>query len=341
MKNTHTFQKLTTKLIAGLGLSFALALSALASQNSPTAATTQEDGILETVIIGGQTSGSPTLTQAVAPISQVLQDFGKNQNITATNNSQTKSLPQSTAHAITADELSLTSPVLDYAKVLSTPEKEQLTSQLYKLYQDRLAQAALVIVPTTNGMPIFDYAMAVAKRWGLGDKQADDGILIVVAINDRTMYIVTGYGVEGVLPDAAIKRIIREDITPSFKIGAYAQGLSAGIARIDERLRADPEMLAKADQTPTKQKKSMDSSVLFVLAWLLGIVLSAIFGRLLGASVAAGGFVLLALINGLGFFKTLILAGVIWVGLLLFRSNGGSGSGSGGFSSGGFGGGGR
>ena len=86
-----------------------------------------------------------------------------------------------------------------------------------------------MIVPSTDGIDIFDYALAVAERWQLGQADTDDGLLITVAVNDRKMYILTGYGLEGVLPDAALSRIIRDDITPAFKSGNYAQGLSAGL----------------------------------------------------------------------------------------------------------------
>ena len=83
------------------------------------------------------------------------------------------------------------------------------------------------------------------------------------------MYILTGYGLEGVLPDAALSRIIRDDITPAFKSGNYAQGLSAGIARIDERLRADPESLARAD-AQTDDSVDIDIIGLFIIALIAG-----------------------------------------------------------------------
>ncbi|WP_250163749.1 TPM domain-containing protein [Psychrobacter sp. WY6] len=70
---------------------------------------------------------------------------------------------------------------------------------------------------------------------------------MVVAVNDRDMYILTGYGLEGVLPDAAVNRIIREDITPLFKKNNYGAGIIAGVDALKTRLTADPEVLARAD----------------------------------------------------------------------------------------------
>lgn len=262
--------------------------------------------------------------QATAPIEQILQEFGKtqtNNQVTTQANPQTQT-PQSTAQAVTPDKLVLNSPVLDYAQILSPTEKQALSEQLYKIYQDRLAQVALVIVPTTDGMPIFNYTMAVANRFGLGREQVDDGVLMLVAINDRELFIATGYGVEGVLPDGAIKRIIREDITPSFKTGAYAQGLSAGIARIDERLRTDPEILARADKAIAEQENPVDIIGLFVPALIAGLFLGQLLGRLLGASIGAGGFALVALIMGANLFGVVVGGVVLWLFLLFFSHRG-------------------
>lgn len=266
---------------------------------------------------------------------------------------------QAQSDAITHDKLILNSPVVDEAKILSTHEKSHLETQLRQIYDDKLAQIAIVIIPSTGGMDIFDYAYQVAKRWGLGDKEHDNGVLVLVAINDRQIQILTGYGVEGVLPDVVVGRIIREDITPSFRTGAYAQGLSAGIAKIDERLRADPDVLAKADKAYAKAQESQQQNeaiplLFFVFFFLInfGQNLTAMLGRMLGASVATAIFVALGLWVGSGFgfgvamgLVLLALGAVLWT-MLVFnppsskgiqRGRGGNikiGGGSGGFGGG-------
>ena len=286
-----------------------------------------------------------------------MTDEGDQATVATSSNSQT--LPTSQAQAVTHDKLILNTPVVDAAKILTPAEYMHLTEQLQKIHQDKLAQAALVIVPTTEGMDIFDYALAVADRWQLGQADTDDGLLIAVAINDRKLHILTGYGLEGVLPDAALNRIIREDITPAFKTGAYAQGLSAGIARIDERLRADPESLARADAQAASvgdESVGVDLIGLFIIALIAGSFLGAILGRFLGATIGAGGFVALAVMGGSSLFLSIIAAVILWVFILARgialptfgggfgtggRSGGfGGGFGGGGFGSGGFGGGG-
>lgn len=288
---------------------------------------------------------APTL----APISEVLQDFGKQNDESA--NTQSTTLPKSTAQTVESDKLSLDRPVVDYANVLTLQAQNTLSTQLYKLHQDRLAQMAIVTIPSTGGVPIFDYALQIAKRWGLGREDIDNGILLLVAVNDRDMYILTGYGVEGALPDAALKRIIREDITPAFKTGDYATGLSRGIARIDERLRADPDTLARADALSDDSQEPISLITLFIIALVFGTVFTVIFGRLLGASVVAGGFFWLAMGLGVGVLSALVGAFILWLLLLLrvigvpsggFASGGGGHMGGmgGGFGGGGFSGGG-
>lgn len=279
----------------------------------------------------------------------------------------TASVPsvQSKAPSVDADKLILNEPVVDQANLLTAPQKQRLTEQLQNIYRQGLAQAAVVIVPTTNGLPIFDYALQVADKWQLGNKDVDDGLLIVLAVNDRNIYILTGYGLEGVMPDSAVNRIIREDITPYFKKNDYASGLSAGISSLEARLNADPEVLARADAqaaertTQQASEESPSSIALFIIAMIFGSFITSIFGRVFGSILTAGGFFAGSLALGGGFFMTLIMAVFLWLFLIARGSGGGgrggrggggvvfmpgfgggSSGGGGGFGGGGFGGGG-
>lgn len=286
-------------------------------------------------------------------------------NGTEANNPQTspKALPpvQSNSASVDADKLILNEPVVDQANILNPQEKLRLESQLRSIYQQGLAQAAVVIVPTTNGIPIFDYSLQAAEKWQLGESDTDDGLLILVAVNDRDIYIQSGYGLEGVLPDAALNRIIREKITPYFKQNDYASGLLAGISSIEARLKADPEVLARADaqaakRTTQQDSEEMPSSIfLFIMAMIFGRFITSIFGRIFGSILTAGGFFMGSLALGGGFFMTVIMAIFIWMFLIASGGGGGRGGrgggrgggmiflpglGSGGFGGGGFGGGG-
>ena len=244
---------------------------------------------------------------------------------------------QSSAESVDADKLILSSPVVDQANILNAQEKQRLETQLRSIYQKGLAQAAVVIVPTTNGMPIFDYALQVAEKWKLGNKDIDDGLLMVVAVNDRDMYILTGYGLEGVLPDAAVNRIIREDITPLFKQNDYGAGILAGVESLKTRLTADPDVLARADAQAAERSQSQNDVgdspspvFLFVMAMIFGSFITSVFGRVFGSILTAGGFFAGSLALGGGFFMTLIMAIFIWLFLISRGSGGGRGGRGGG-----------
>ncbi|WP_432481890.1 TPM domain-containing protein [Moraxella sp. ZY200743] len=351
-----------------LVLSMAMSSQVFASSVATTPTVSTEDELVATAIVSNRNQAvagvlKDTAGVALSPLSDSVKDLvrqnqtGQNDNQITQAQSATNEMPTiSNAPNVTHDKLILNEPVVDVAHILSPDEKAHLSKQLRTLYNDNLAQAALVIVPSTQGMPIFDYTMAVADRWQLGKKDTDEGLLIVVAINDRNLYILTGYGLEGVLPDAVIKRMIRDDVTPYFKMGQYAQGLSVVIDGISERLRADPETIKRADEALGSASDSYGDESISLMALLIfgmwfGLFLTSILGRFLGATLTAGGIGFFGFMLGAG-FMSIPIAFVVWLCLLLFRSGsgrGGSGGGSiilptgggfggGGFGSGGFGG---
>ena len=309
--------------------------------------------------------GNEAINEAILGNDAINPNATNSNNNTTTSPNSNRPPVQSSAQSVDADKLILNSPVIDQANILNPQEKQRLEAQLRSIYQQGLAQAAVVIVPTTNGVPIFDYALKVAEKWQLGNKDIDDGLLMVVAVNDRDMYILTGYGLEGVLPDSAVNRIIREDITPLFKQNNYGAGILAGVGALQTRLTADPEVLARADAQAAERSQSQsdigDSPspvFLFVMAMIFGSFITSIFGRIFGSILTAGGFFVGSLALGGGFFMTLIMAIFLWLFLISRGSGGGRGgrggrgggggmvflpgmgSGSGGFGGGGFGGGG-
>ena len=252
---------------------------------------------------------------------------------------------------------SLNEPVIDQANLLSPAEKQQISQRILKLYNEGKGQIGVVIVPTTGQEGIFDYSMRVAEAWQLGSAKRDNGLLMTIAINDRRIQILTGYGLEGVLPDIVAGRIINDRITPYFKQGQYTQGIDSGLAEIERILNLDPEIAAQAadelkerhEQAYQAQKASQAtlSSVIFIV--IAGVIGSMIFGRKLSASTAAVAGTAAGLVNGLGLFASLLIGvGVFFVlitslaQLILhaFASGAGRGGGRGGFGGGGFGGGG-
>lgn len=248
---------------------------------------------------------------------------------------------------------SLNEPVIDQAKVLSANEKQNLEAKIRNIYKQGKAQIGVIIVPTTGAEGIFDFAMRTAEQWKLGSAKQDNGLLIAVAVNDRKIHIATGYGLEGVLPDIMVGRIIRNQITPYFKSGQYGQGIQAGVMEIERILNLDPEIAkqaadelkARQDQAIQEQEAKDRTMTTAIIILIMGIFASFIIGNRLSASVAGvtafaagliyGSGILMSLVLGFGIFFLLItsLAQLIFQMFL-------SGGGRGGSSGGGFGGGG-
>ena len=241
----------------------------------------------------------------------------------------------------------LNAPVFDQANILTATEKQNLEQQIRNIYNQGKAQIGIIIVSTTGSEDIFDFAMRVAEQWKLGSAKQDNGLLIAVAVNDRKIHIATGYGLEGVLPDIIASRIIRNQITPAFQQGQYAQGLQAGMNEIERILNLDPEIAKQAaDELKERQAQAIHeqeakdrSLTTAMIILIIGIFASFIIGNRLSAAVAGvtataagliyGSGIVMSLLMGVGIFFLLItsLAQLIFQ---MFLSGGGRGGGGGG-----------
>ncbi len=185
----------------------------------------------------------------------------------------------------------LSAHVTDTVGLLPEDRRQALESQLVQLEKDKGAQLAVLIVSTTRPEPIESYSLRVAEAWRLGRKGVDDGVLFIVARDDRRMRVEVGYGLEGAVPDAIAKRIVAEVVAPRFKAGDFPGGIEAGvtalIARINgEALPAPAPGAAGADDQQMGLEEALVLGIIFTL--VVGSVLKAIFGRLLGSTIAAG-----------------------------------------------------
>jgi len=131
----------------------------------------------------------------------------------------------SIAPATAATVPPLTSPVIDTTDTLSAPEIARLEAQAFKLQQRSGGQLQILMVASTDGEPIEAYAQRVFDRWKLGREGANDGVLLIVAKNDRKMRIHTGIGLESVVTDATAKRLNEEYLIPKFRRGDFVGGL--------------------------------------------------------------------------------------------------------------------
>ncbi len=241
----------------------------------------------------------------------------------------------------------LASRVTDQIGMLTTAERTDLEGKLAALESRKGSQIALLVVASTKPETIEEYAIRVASAWKLGRKGVDDGLLLVIARDDRALRIEVGYGLEGPIPDAIAKRVIEEIMLPRFKAGDMSGGIQAGVERLIGLIDGEPL------PEPTKASNglagfSLDDDffpVIMMFVFVIGGILRAIYGRLFGATLA----------GGVAFFGGWLLAGSILAGLVVALivfilvlsgvggvSLGGSGRGGGGFGGGGggFGGGG-
>jgi len=130
----------------------------------------------------------------------------------------------------------LTGRVVDEANILSQAARDRLTAAAKAHEQATTNQVVVLTVPTIGSASIEEYAVKVFEAWKLGQKGKDNGVLVVVAPQDRKMRIEVGYGLEGALPDGAAGEIIRTWMTPAFKAGNYDKGIEDGVAAIIARL---------------------------------------------------------------------------------------------------------
>lgn len=230
----------------------------------------------------------------------------------------------------------LTARVTDLTGTLTAEQRSTLESRLQALETQKGSQIAVLLVPTTQPETIEEYSIRVVDQWKLGRKKVDDGVLLLIAKDDRKLRIEVGYGLEGALPDAIAKRIIAEDITPHFKQGDFYGGIVAGVTRIDAVIQG--EALPSPRQT-SSDSTSIESYLPFLIfaALISGAILRRILGTFPGAMVNGGLVGIAAMVLGGGVMLAIIF-GIVAFFFALIRSGGGSsfgGGGGGGFSSGG------
>ncbi len=241
--------------------------------------------------------------------------------------------------------------VTDLTATLSTDQVAALEDKLAAFEAKKGSQIAVLIVPTTQPEDIAQFGIRVAEQWKIGREKADDGVILIVAKNDRTLRLEVGYGLEGAIPDAIAKRVIAETITPFFKTGDFYGGIDAGVAQLMQLIEGEP-------LPPPARAQDGGGEASFVLlivgglvaGWLLSLLMSRpAAGGLAALGSGVAGAMLLGLSPVLFIVVVFVFAGVaggfrhgggwssgggVWTG------GGGFGGGSWGGGGGGFGGGG-
>ncbi|HQX59608.1 MAG TPA: TPM domain-containing protein, partial [Burkholderiaceae bacterium] len=240
--------------------------------------------------------------------------------------------------------------VVDQTGTLDAAQQAALSQKLATIEQTLGSQVVVMLVPTTQPEDIAAFAQRVGDSWKVGRRHVGDGLLIVVATQDRRVRIEVAKALEGAIPDLMAQRIINEHITPAFKAGDYAGGLNAAVDAVAARIKGEqlpaPQAAASADAFGLDMDVEDWLTFLFVAVPIGGTVFTSMLGRKLGA-LATG-----AVFGGVGWLATasVWLAGLIGVGAVLMvgllgsdaarrasRGSGGTGWGSGGRHGGGWG----
>lgn len=215
----------------------------------------------------------------------------------------------------------LTGRVMDLAGILTADEHERLVAKLTAHERMTSNQLVIVTIPTLDGLSIEEYGYQLGRHWGIGTREHNNGVLLILALQERKVRIEVGYGLEGALPDAIAANIIQTRILPHFRQGNMAAGVNAGVSAILQAIQGEYK-----PQKVSHKSGSSSLAIGFLLLAFVGLIFLSMFGppglrqALRGSSHRNGG----------------------WGGGWGSGGSGGSGFGGGGFSGGGggFGGGG-
>jgi len=224
----------------------------------------------------------------------------------------------------------LTGRVVDHANMLSPAVEANLTGRLAALESQTGRQLVVVTVPDLQDYPIEDYGYQLGREWGIGEEKADDGVLFIVAPNERKVRIEVGYGLEPILTDALSSIILQTAVIPKFKAGDMEGGVVAGADAIADQLALPADQAqARAQQAAAREQKSAGGHsglpgliVLIVIFFIFSALRGGRRGRRGGMGGVLPGIILGSMLGGGG------------------RGGGGFGGGGGGFGGGGFSGGG-
>lgn len=239
----------------------------------------------------------------------------------------------------------LDSPVVDTTGTLDAAQRQALVQQALALQQRKGSQLQILIVPSTRPEDIAQYTTRVFEQWGIGRKGVDDGVLLVVARDDRRVRIEPGYGLEGAIPDAIANRVVQEYLVPRFRNDDYAGGIAEATAVLVRLIDGEPLPAPVASNREPDGGNATFGIALFI-GGFAAVLVRLLFARRSRPMRGA----LAALLGGAAGWLLLSLAGGgVAAAVALFMSLGGmspggfargGGFGSGGFGGGGFGGGG-
>jgi len=170
---------------------------------------------------------------------------------------------------------------VDLAGILSSTAATAMAAESERLEEETGAQVVVLTIPSLEGQPLEDYSMRVVEAWKLGRQDRDNGVLILIARDDRKIRIEVGYGLEGVLPDALCGRIINNAMKPAFHQGDFSGGTQRAVETISGLVRGDPEALATLPETgiDTPDAASVFAMAVIFFGVMSVFALSALFSK--------------------------------------------------------------
>jgi len=225
----------------------------------------------------------------------------------------------------------LTAHVSDFTGTLDAGQRQTLESELAALEQSKGSQVGVLMVPSTNPEDIAQYGIRVAEAWKLGRKGTDDGVILIVAKDDRRVRIEVGRGLEGAIPDAAAARVIREYIAPRFRANDYFGGIHDALGALTKLINDEPLPPPLTDDKGGGEGGDRFAPAL-IAAWFGALFLRGLFG---GAPAGVRAPIVGLGAGGIGWLISGLLPLGLGLGLfgLIFGLLGGGGGG--GFASGG------
>ncbi len=184
----------------------------------------------------------------------------------------------------------LTGRVVDQANIFSKSEENQLTALLVGLEKDSEIQAVVVSVKSLDGYAVEDYTIRLAEEWKIGSKASDNGLILLVAPNERDVRIEVGYGLEHKLTDGVSGYIIRKDIIPNFRSGGYFAGVKAGLITVNN-VMTGKTTISQQDLRHSRESEKKGSSIGYIIFLIIISILfrGRLFPLLLFGSLMGGG----------------------------------------------------
>jgi uncharacterized protein len=166
--------------------------------------------------------------------------------------------------------------VVDLTGTLTADQMSALEAKLVAYDDSTSNQVAVIIIPTTGDYDIAEYSFALGRKWGIGNKEFNNGVVFLIAKNDRKVFIAPGYGLEGAIPDIIAKQIIENIVVPNFKGNDFYGGINAGTDALIQA--AQGEYKAPAGYGNRGQKKRVPLMAVIIVVIIIWIIISKISG---------------------------------------------------------------